>query len=101
LAECTVALVDLVLAAEKCCQELADCAAVLAEPTLANEHCCLEAAERGATLGEAALAKEQRCSLSAAQATESALAMAQVAVLADLVLPKHFLVHYHCCATRR
>ncbi len=92
---------ELVLAAEQCRQESEDCAAVLAEMTLANEPCCLEAVEHSAMLGETTLAKEQRCSLLAAQATESALAAAQVAVLVDLVLPKRFMVHYHRCAMQR
>ncbi len=92
---------ELVSAAEQCFQELADCAAVSAETALADEHCCLEAAERGTMLGETALAKERCRSLSAAQATESALAMVQVTVLADLVLPEHFMARYHRCATRR
>ncbi len=86
-------------AVEQCCLELADCAAVLAETTLSNEHCCLEVAECGPTLGEMVLAKEQRCSLLAAQAMESALAMAQITVSADLVLPERFMVHYHRRAT--
>jgi hypothetical protein len=68
--------------------------------TLANERCCLKAAERGVTLGETALAEEQHCSLLAVQATESALAAAQVAVLADLVLPERFMARYHHCAMR-
>ncbi len=88
-------------AVERCCRELADCAAVLAETTLANERRCLEAAECGATLGEKARAEEQRCSLLAAQATESALAVAQVRVLANLVLPECFMACYHRRATRR
>ncbi len=101
LAKCAAALVKLVSAAERCRQELADCTAVLAKTTLANEHCCLEVAERGAMLGETVLAKERCCFLSAAQATELALATAQVMVLADLVLPKRFRVCYHRPAMRR
>jgi hypothetical protein len=93
--------VELVSAVEQCCQELADWAAVLAEMTLTNEHYCLEVAEHGATLGETVLAKELRCSLLVAQATESALAAAQVTVLADLVLPECFMARYHRRATRR
>ncbi len=87
------------LAAEQCRQELADCAAVSAETTLTNECCCLEAVEHGATLGVTALAKEQRCSLLAVQATELALVAVQATVLADLVLPEHFMARYHHCAT--
>ncbi len=88
-------------AAEQCHQELTDCTTVLAETTLANEHCCLEAAEHSATLGETALAKEQHCSLLVAQATELALAAVQVTVLADFVLPEHFMARYHRHATQR
>jgi hypothetical protein len=73
---------------------------VSAEVTIADERHCLEAAECGATLRETALAKEQRCSLLAAQATELALAMAQVVVLANLVLPECFMARYHHHATR-
>ena len=51
-------------------------------------------------LGEMALAKELRCSLLVAQATESALAAAQVTVLADLVLPECFMARYHHRATQ-
>jgi hypothetical protein len=67
----------------------------MAETTLANERYCLETAERGKALGETALAD-----LLAAQAMESALTMVQVTVLADLVLPEHFMAHYHRCATQ-
>jgi hypothetical protein len=59
--------------------------------TLADERCCQKEAECGATLGEMALAAKQRCSLSNAQAAESALATAQVTVLADLSLLKPVL----------
>jgi hypothetical protein len=62
---------------------------------------CLEVAEGGMTLGEMALAKEQCCSLLVAQATKSALAVAQVTVLVDLVLLECFMARYHCRATRR
>jgi hypothetical protein len=68
---------------------------------LANERCCLEAVECGVVLGETALAKEQRHSLLVVQATELALATAQVAVLVDLVLPKHFMARYHSRAMQR
>ncbi len=81
------ALAESVLAVEQSCQESVDRPAVLAETTLANEHCCQKEAERGAMLGETALAVEQRCSLLVAQAAESALATAQFAVSADLLLP--------------
>jgi hypothetical protein len=101
LAECAAAMVESVSAAEQCHQELTDCTTVLAETTLANEHCCLEAAEHSATLGETALAKEQHCSLLVAQATELALAAVQVTVLADFVLPEHFMARYHRHATQR
>ncbi len=82
------ALAELVLAVEQSHQELADRPAVLVEMTLANECRCQKEVECGATLGETALATEQRRSLSAAQAAELTLAMAQVAVSADLSLPK-------------
>ena len=58
-------MAELVLAKERCCQELVECAAVSAEKTLSNELCHWEAAESSATLAETALAKEQRCSLMA------------------------------------
>jgi hypothetical protein len=70
---------------------------VLVEMTLAVEHCCREAAECSAALGEMALAEECRGSLSAVQAAESALAAAQVAVLADLALPKPALAKEKWC----
>jgi hypothetical protein len=101
LAKCSAALVELVSAVEQCCQELEDCAAVSAETTLVNERCCLEAVECGAMLGETVLTKDQRCSLLAAQATELKLTVAQVSVLADLVLPECFMMRYHHHATRR
>ncbi len=82
------ALVALVSAVEQSCQESADCPAVSAEMTLANKRHCQKEVECSAMLGETVLAVERLCSLLATRAAELALATAQVAVLADSLLPK-------------
>jgi hypothetical protein len=84
----TAALAELVSEVEQSHRESADCPAVSAVTTLANECCHQREAERGTTLGETALAVEQRWSLLAVRAAELVLAMARVAVLADLSLPE-------------
>jgi hypothetical protein len=60
MASISMALAELVPAAEQSRQESADCAAVSAESTLTNEHRCWEAAERSTTLEKTALV-EERC----------------------------------------
>jgi hypothetical protein len=90
-AACPAALGELVSAMEQSRQESADCPAVSAETTLANERCCQKEAERGATLEGMALAAVQHHSLSVARAAELALAMEQVAVSADSLLPERVL----------
>jgi hypothetical protein len=76
---------------EQRCQEEAACAAASAEITLAKEGHCHKMAQLAAMLAEMVLTAERRRSLLAARAAESALATAQVAVLADLRLPKPVL----------